>query len=132
MSVFKVLLILLVPVLTLIGGCTSIDGSQGASTVTTASYVLTPQRADAAIRQAIEEGFNNPHREFLPDGRIEFQFKVTVDGATDFITAEAIREPSGLYHVDVSNRGTAPAAGIPSRNQLLVLINKHARVLSQE
>ena len=123
---------LILPLLLTLGGCATIQTSNSTSgAVVTRVFDLTPQRADTAIRQAIEEKHRTIHRDLLGSGRIGYRIIVQSVQELDVITTEAIRDPAGGYYFTIDNRGINPAIGIPARNTLQALVEKHAAQLEQ-
>jgi len=123
---------LLLPLCLVLGACGTMEATENTSgTLHTRVFDLTPQRADTAIRQAIEEQYHTIHRDLLGSGRIGYRIIVQSVQDLDVITAEAIRDPAGGYIFEIGNRGTTAALGVPARNTLTRLIEKHAARLEQ-
>lgn len=92
----------------------------------TAAFPLDDARARQVIREAIREGWPDEEPQPLDGGRVGYQFQLRFLIDREQIIVEAVPSGGGLAF-RVTNRGTAPAVGVPARDKLIGLLEKRAR-----
>lgn len=133
----RFLAVLIFSFLTTIFGCSTIHKAEEAvadveqGSAQTALFNITPAQADSVIRAAFKEGWPDKDLSTVGEGRIAYQIKLWFAIDREHIIAEAIDSDNG-YVFTVINRGTAPVVGVPARNKLVELLEKHARAIVNE
>jgi hypothetical protein len=91
----------------------------------TEAYALNAESAREVVLGAIREGWPSVEPKSLHDGRIGYEFVLHFAIDRERIIVEAL--PAGDGHLfQVTNRGTAPAVGVPARKKLISLLEKRA------
>jgi hypothetical protein len=117
---------------TLVVGCGAVRQAEEAvadveqqSTDTTV-YANGATTARQVILDSIGEGWPDKETSPLPGERIGYEFVLHFAIDREHIIAEAFPQADGHFF-RVTNRGTAPAVGIPARNKLVPLLEKYAK-----